>query len=115
MVRTSTLLLHAVLYGCYLAGGPPQDRYQYTNQLLALDACLPHLLTDLPAHLSDVITPLMAKVWAERLKGHPDRAFSEYIVAGLAEGFRIGFDYSQARLAPSRGNMRGKTFGGRRC
>ncbi len=48
----------------------------------------------------------MAKVWAERLQGHPDRAFSAYIVAGLTKGFRIGFDYNQARLSPPRGNMR---------
>ena len=38
------------------------------------------------------------------MKHHLNRAFRDYIVTGLKEGFRIGFKYSEYR--PAKTNMR---------
>ena len=35
----------------------------------------------------------------------PDRAFAGYLVSGLREGFRIGFDYGSSRLSSAKRNL----------
>ena len=42
--------------------------------------------------LSVVSTPLQLSVWEDSLRFHPDRAFARYILRGIREGFRVGFD-----------------------
>ena len=39
----------------------------------------------------NIITPLPFRAWAQ---GHPDRAFVDYVVNGIKEGFRIRFNRS---------------------
>ena len=39
------------------------------------------------------------------LNDHPDVQFKNYILSGIAHGFRIGFDYRNASLRPARKNM----------
>ena len=39
-------------------------------------------------------TPLRVAAWREALASHPDQEFASYIVQGITEGFRIGFDYN---------------------
>ena len=65
---------------------------KYTADLLTLDFCRPapcqeHRVTE----LMEVTTPLRHEAWAEALATHPDQALARYIVTGLREGFRIGF------------------------
>ncbi len=43
--------------------------------------------------MAHICTPLKPQTWKEGLRGHPDRKFADYIVNGIAKGFRIGFDY----------------------
>lgn len=38
----------------------------------------------------------MWKEWAASLAGHPDKEFADYVVSGIREGFRIGFNYSHS-------------------
>jgi len=41
--------------------------------------------------LQQVRTPLKVSVWEECLRSHLDKEFSEYIIKGLKQGFRIDF------------------------
>jgi len=51
--------------------------------------------------------PLVLTVWRENLVGHPDPAFSSYniIQKGIAEGFRVGNDYSTKPLKSRNHNL----------
>ena len=40
-------------------------------------------------------SPLVAKRWAALLDTHPDKEFVTYILQGVTNGFRIGYDYSK--------------------
>ena len=90
-------------YQCSLfAGG--QKGYPYTQQLAQLEARSPLTPTCLPAILLDITTPLKAKVWEAELSHHPDTQFSSYVVNGIKNGFRVGFD-RQRLLKNYKGNM----------
>ena len=58
--------------------------------------------------LGRIATPLKADKWEEALRSHPDRLFVKYILTGIREGFRIGFDYNSFanKLRPNSKNMR---------
>ena len=64
------------------------------KDLLALDSCRPNDSShSLAQNLHGVSTPLPWQVWDQKLASHPDQEFRKYIVSGLRDGFRIGFDY----------------------
>ena len=44
--------------------------------------------------MREVLTPLNWQEWDRLLAQHPDQRFRAYIVRGIQEGFRIGFDSS---------------------
>ena len=63
------------------------------DDLWGLEGCSTQAeATNLPATITHVTTPLQLASWAYHLAGHPDRAFIAYILQGIKEGFRIGFD-----------------------
>ena len=66
------------------------ELYPYTADLLALDLCRPPPSPHHPL-LGMVRTLLRASAWASALAAHPDKAFVRYLLAGIMEGFRIGF------------------------
>ena len=47
-----------------------------------------------PDEVGMVSSPLVANEWETVLAGHPDCDFAEFVIRGIREGFRIGFDYS---------------------
>ena len=64
--------------------------------LMILDGCR----ADKPVLLSDLrVGPSLLVVgqWESHLKLHPDQNFAGFIVQGLREGFRIGFDYASSK------------------
>ena len=65
----------------------------------------PVLPVSLPPPLAAVVTPLIAEAWAIELAAHPDPRFRNFLVKGLQEGFRIGYDTNQIQLRSSRSNM----------
>ena len=65
---------------------------QYTEQLLQLDACRPTPPECQPAALVEIITPLISEVWEHELANHPDQSFAAYVVNGIKQGFRVGYD-----------------------
>ena len=77
----------------------------YQNDLLAPDTCRPqgdctHLI------LSRIVsTPLHVGIWSQELSNHPDKIYTQYILQGIKNGFRIGFDRGQYIYSAS-GNLR---------
>ena len=55
--------------------------------------------------LTHICTPLKLQTWEEQLAGHPDQAFAQYILRGIAEGFRVGFNYQLQSLHTCKKNM----------
>lgn len=85
-----------------LAGG---DTYPYMQQLASLDAQRPQQPLPLrPANLQQITTPLHPHKWEELLQNYPDRDLAQYVVAGLRNGFRIGFN-RDAKLKACSHNM----------
>ena len=81
-------------------------RYQYTQDLLALDRIRSYSVAKKQLHLfSEVVTPLRADEWCALLAAHPDRQFIDYILDGIAEGFRVGCK-APDKLSSARKNMR---------
>ena len=62
-------------------------------QLLALEDCRARHGSPLPPECNNVTTPLIVSKWEEALKHYPERAFADYVIRGLSQGFRIGFNY----------------------
>ena len=58
-----------------------------------------------PAVLSTVRTPLKAANWARHLSSNPVLEFMAFLLCGIQEGFRVGFDYGRVVLKPSKSNM----------
>ena len=54
-----------------------------------------------------ITTPLVWRNWCQALEHHPDKAFQEYIITGLQEGFRIGFKGAECHRAKT--NMKSAT------
>ena len=74
------------------------------GDLLKLDACRTPTGSPVPMVLRAVHTPLRWDQWDRQLETHPDQRFREFIVRGIREGFRVGFDY-QRTCRSSRKNM----------
>lgn len=89
--------------------GPPHtansDANHYTPELLQLDSFHPSHYTPLPTHIAAINTPLKAIAWERALLSHPDAAFRDYVMSGITQGFRIGFNHRQP-LRSSSNNMR---------
>ena len=78
----------------------------YMDDLLALDSFRPN--KGIPPLAHPVLAsrpPLPVEAWRYYLCNHPDKRFAEYILRGLSDGFRIGFDRSH-RTRPSSRNMK---------
>ena len=78
----------------HLNGQVKDNQYIYTNHLLAFDSC--HPLHTTPSSISEhhkVYTPLILERWSDELLLHPDQCFVQYILNGITNGFRIGFDH----------------------
>ena len=94
---------------CGVAGDVTLDcegRYFGMSDHRAIDACRPAHTPVIPAELGVVKSPLRASEWEEVLGSHPDREFARYIVTGIREGFRIGYDYGQQLGRKRARNMR---------
>ena len=79
------------------------DLYPYTADLMTLDfhhPIVPHAIEE----LTSVTTHLAVESWEAALMSHPDRAYVGYIIRGLREGFRIGFQRG-APLRSASANM----------
>ena len=82
------------------------SRYIYLEDLQALDNCrAPEASALLPPQILHVKTPLRVMEWEHHLREHSDREFAAYILHGIREGFRLGFDRSHS-CRPATRNLR---------
>ena len=58
-----------------------------------------------PLVLLGIVTPLSLDAWKNNLRSHPDRDFVQYLLSGIQEGFKFGFDYSHFTCGKGRCNM----------
>ena len=80
------------------------NTYVYLDHLLAFDICRPVEDLSWLVISPEIHSPLQASVWAADLSDHPDKAYVEYILQGISNGFRIGFNRSQ-HISSARGNL----------
>ena len=73
--------------------------------LAALNSKTPRSQPKLTPELQTVKTPLKLEAWREALSNHPDRGFVQYILDGMHNGFRIGFDYTACTTTAVKSNM----------
>ena len=73
------------------------SRYQYTSDLLALEACIPPTLRQ-PVSWPVYQSPIIMHNLVPFLRRHPDQEFARYIYDGFTHGFRIGFNWDRTRL-----------------
>ena len=83
---------------------PCAIQYPYSQDLWALESCTSSSEPCLPTSLSHIRSPLVPSEWQRGLANHPDSAFTAYILQGIIEGFRIGFNRAHS-LRPSKKNM----------
>ena len=53
---------------------------------------------------TDIVTPLRIEEWRANLNSHQDKEFYAYIISGIANGFRIGYD-RQGYCRSAKSNM----------
>ena len=87
---------------------PPPQGHRIATRLTCFGCrrpCPPRGLTHAP-ELSRTSSPLLPhlRVWRTGLNDHPNREFAHYIVEGLQDGFRMGFDYTSS-CRPAKCNM----------
>ena len=59
----------------------------------------------LPPDVSQIASPLRLETWAHELHRHPDREYVQFLVDGMRNGFRIGYDYGTQSCKSCAGNM----------
>ena len=80
--------------------------YAYMEQLELMNSCTPSPETPvLPERWARIKTPLKAEEWEWELRDLPDRRCASFLVKGISEGFRLGFDYTNNRCTRARRNM----------
>ena len=81
--------------------------YIYTADLQSLDALRPLVKPQLPSQLYRVHTPLKVIAWKQMLTDHQDQRLVSYLVNGVKDGFRIGFEHTRCstQLRSSGKNM----------
>ena len=81
-----------------------QCKYKYIQDLTALDTCRPKPLG--ATGKGPVCTPLKTAAWEQAMQEHPDPDFVDYLVRGMRQGFRIGFNRYACQLKSAKSNMR---------
>ena len=81
--------------------------YRYTDDLLALDSCRAAQADTqlLSGPLAAISTPLRWVSWEKALGSYPDDSLRHYIVSGLRDGFRIGFNHGSHACQSCKSNM----------
>ena len=83
----------------------PNGWYVYMDDLRSIARRRTLPAWTVPAVLSIVSTPLKVANWARHLSSNPDLEFTAFLLCGIQEGFRVGFDYGRVVLKPSKSNM----------
>ena len=97
--------MRGITWNSYHVGVGDTEGYPYIRSLLTLAARKNLQPTPLPPWLSDIVTPLTHDMWAAAMQEYPDKLFKEYILSGIKNGFRVGFNYRHKSLVARTSNM----------
>lgn len=123
-MNVSNLLAANTSLGCMLAGARSLrgnvyttpypihcphigSQYAYMDDLWQLDrspASVPRVWLRSQV-LQPSPTPLLAPVWQAALRDYPDPRLRHFLVQGLQEGFRIGYNAPRGQLRPAKRNI----------
>ena len=123
-MNVSNLLAANTSLGCMLAGARSLrgnvyttpypihcphigSQYAYMDDLWQLDrspASVPRVWLRSQV-LQPSPTPLLAPVWQAALRGYPDPRLHHFLVQGLQEGFRIGYNAPRGQLRSAKRNI----------
>ena len=81
------------------------SEYPLVEDLVTMTGCRKIPRRKMPAVLAAELTNLCWEDWAGASREHPDRALTEYMVGGIREGLRIGFNYQHHFCKRSKTNM----------
>ena len=59
----------------------------------------------IPPSACRVTTPLVVVMWRQFLQAYPLPEVTAFVIQGLTEGFRVGYDYAHPRLKSAKRNM----------
>ena len=79
--------------------------YACTALLDGQRASAPERVLPAASEWSHIECPMSADMWADQLSQHPDGTYCDYVVRGLREGFRIGFQYGRRSCHGASANM----------
>ena len=79
--------------------------YRYMEDLLELDRRRRVPTPDVPPALTSNPSHLSAETWQLSLAEHPDTRLKEYVINGIRDGFRIGYDYQHHACKCAKHNM----------
>ena len=79
--------------------------YAYTRHLDLLEKRRPHRPIVLLEVMKCVTTPLVWRAWEQQLWNHPVPGYQRYILTGLKEGFRVGFQFEAISCVSASTNM----------
>ena len=80
--------------------------HQGAAVLWQLEHCRRQGKVELPKILQVNPSPLEWKVWQDHLHNHPDKNLADYVIQGIRDGFRVGFDYAHHRTKQASSNMK---------
>ena len=74
------------------------------HDLLGLQSCQPLYTITAAKELGLVESSLRQHLhcWKEMLQSHPDVQFRDFVLAGISQGFRVGFDWSSPLSSASK-------------
>ena len=91
----------------HLNGQIIEGRHKYRSHLYALDSCRPDS-REPQWELEQwkiISSPLVSAEWRKHLRSHPDTEFAAYIIRGISQGFRLGFQRKKAHIISAKANM----------
>ena len=99
--------VHIHIHTGHRCTGPANSSplYEYTPKLKELDGHRPELPETNPLLKAAHHSPLAVAAWAAALRSHPDTEFVGYILEGIQNGFRIGFNYKNNRTRSTLNNL----------
>ena len=90
---------------CFTQRMVDNGSYHYTDQLISLNSTSSNTSQHVISYLSlSANSPLILSQWQQELYHHPDKRYTKYILQGIEEGFKIGFNNSHV-LQSSTSNL----------
>lgn len=71
-----------------------------------MDSCRRAPPIRLPPYANSIVSPLDWRQWQASLSRHPDKAFADFVVGGIRDGFRVGYVGTPADCKKAPKNMR---------